>query len=167
MASKNRTRSLTFAAIACVGGIGACSSSSGEPVSGSTAELTDNAQACPSWTEGLDKYAPGLSHPGSTFTFELTSASPPPPAPENMVWQLKVMDASGQPVTGATMTAPKTWMPQHMHASTAEPVVQDNNDGTFTVSNLYLYMPGVWQVTVNATSGTTTDSAVFTFCLGT
>lgn len=167
MASKNRTCSLTFAAMACVGGIAACSSSSGEASAGSSAELTDNAQACPSWTEGLDKYTPGLSHAGSTFTFELTSASPAPPAPVDMVWQIKVTDASGQPVTDATMTPPKTWMPQHSHPSTAEPVVQNNDDGTFTISNLYLYMPGVWQVTVNATSGTTTDSAVFTFCLGT
>jgi hypothetical protein len=170
MAFDDWTRSLRFAGLALAAGAGvaACSSSSGGETPGAnTAELSDNASNCPSWTQGLDVYTPALAHEGSTYKFEVTDISPPPPSPGNMTWTLKVVDASGQPVTDATMATPKTWMPQHMHSSTAQPSVQANGDGTFTVTNLYLYMPGVWQVTFDVQSGSTADSAVFTFCLGT
>jgi YtkA-like protein len=171
MAQKKLTRSVCTAALVTFGGLAACSSSSGEAPggssSGATAAPSNNAVNCPTWTEALDTYDANVSEKGTADDFIVTDISPPPPATGNTTWKLKIVDATGQPVKDATMTNIKTWMPQHSHPSTALPVPTNNGDGTYTIDNLYLYMPGVWQVTFNITTGSTTDSAMFTFCLGT
>jgi hypothetical protein len=84
-----------------------------------------------------------------------------------MTWVLKITDASGKPVTDATFPMIKTWMPQHQHSSTAQPAPRNNGDGSYEIDDLYLYMAGVWEVTFEAQSGSTSDSAVFRLCLGT
>jgi hypothetical protein len=176
MADKKRTRSMVAGIVVSAVGLVACSSSSGESPAGtnsSAASLTPttNAANCPSWTGELDAYGtagPDVTHPGTmaAFDFDLMSITPAPPALGTTTWLLKVTDATGQPVTDATFPAIKTWMPQHQHPSTALPTASSNGDGTYTIDNLYLYMPGVWQVTFTAKSGDTTDSAMFSFCLG-
>jgi hypothetical protein len=37
--------------------------------------------------------------------------------------------------------------------------------GQYTLSPVNLWMPGVWETTIRATSGATIDSAVFRFCI--
>ena len=64
------------------------------------------------------------------------------------------------------------------HASNQTPQLAKNADGTFTVSDIYLFMPGLWTVTLSVTAAPSTsdagatpsapvvlDSAVFTFCI--
>jgi YtkA-like len=172
-ADKNQARSIFIAVVASAVGLAACSSSSGETTGGSSAGATStpstNAASCPTWTGSLDAYGGAdVTHEGTAnaFNFVLTNIAPAPPALGTTTWTLKILDASGQPVKDATFTDIKTWMPQHMHPSTALPVPASNGDGTYDVTNLYLYMAGVWQVTFTAKSGDTTDSAMFTFCLG-
>jgi hypothetical protein len=173
MAIKQRVRRAGAVLLTAIGATAACSSSSGEPTTGATAAAVNptNASVCPTWTSTtapLMAYASNLTKVGASgaFTFVLMDVTPAPPALGTMTWTMKILDASGAPVTDATVPTPTTWMPQHLHSSTALPSVVNNGDGTYTLGNLYLYMPGVWQVTVQATSGATTDSAVFTFCLG-
>jgi hypothetical protein len=99
-----------------------------------------------------------------------------PPALGSNTWILKVLDKSGAPATGAMFPPQSSWpagwpvgvypfMPHHGHGSSAWPTVTNNMDGTYTIDNVYLYMAGLWQVTINATSGGQTDSAVFGFCV--
>jgi hypothetical protein len=80
-------------------------------------------------------------------------------------WVVKVLDKSGKPVTDASFPNIKTWMPLHGHPSSIVPSWTSNGDGTYTIT-LFLFMPGVWQITPTAQSGSTTDSAVFSFCAG-
>jgi hypothetical protein len=75
-----------------------------------------------------------------------------------------LLDASGKPITNATFPTIKTWMPLHGHSSSVLPTSMSNGDGTYTVS-LYLFMPGLWQITFNALAGSVSDSAMFTFCV--
>jgi hypothetical protein len=115
-----------------------------------------------------DTYAPDLTKPGQSgsFQFVLVSADPAPPATLTNTWTVKLL-SGGAPVTGATFSwGPKSlWMPDHGHGSTATPQVQDNGDGTYTLTPLYFFMAGLWQVTLTAQSGGTTDTAVFSFCV--
>ncbi len=170
MIDQRRTGAACAVAVAVVLGLAACSSSGGDKSGSSSTDLT-NAVNCPTWSDTsdpLDPYSPPVTHAGTAgYTFELLDAMPPPPATGTTSWTIRISDATGAPVTNANITNVKTWMPQHGHPSTAQPQPVSNGDGTYTINNLYLYMPGVWQVTITAQAGTTTDSAMFTFCLGT
>jgi hypothetical protein len=146
--------------------VAACSSSSG----GAPGVPMTNAASCPNWTQPLDAYGgPAVEHEGDAgaLRFVLTDITPAPPALGTLTWTLQLRDASGQPVKDATFTTIGTRMPQHTHGSTARPVPTNNGDGTYTIDNLYLYMQGVWQVTLEAKTPATTDETVFTLCLGT
>jgi hypothetical protein len=116
-----------------------------------------------------DTYSAGMTKPGQSgsFQFVLVSAEPGPPAILTNTWTVRLLSSGGAPVTGATFSwGPKSvWMPDHGHGSTATPQVQDNGDGTYTVTPLYFYMAGLWQITLTAQSGGTTDTAVFSFCV--
>ena len=98
------------------------------------------------------------------FTFVLVSCAPAPPAAENNAMVLQVLDASGAPVTSAQVTSVTPTMPLMSHG-TSKPTVVANGDGTFNVSNVYLFMAGLWQITIDASSGSDQDSASFYFCV--
>lgn len=101
------------------------------------------------------------------FVFTITSASPAPPAVGNAnMWTLKITDTTGAPVTDATFSMIKTWMPEHGHGSPLTVAAASNGDGTYTVTSLDFFMTGLWQVTFYATSGAASDSGMFSFCLG-
>jgi hypothetical protein len=101
------------------------------------------------------------------FTFTITSATPSPPAVGDVnTWTLKITDAQGAPVTDAAFSMIKTWMPDHGHGSPLAVVAASNGDGTYAITSLDFFMTGLWQVTFFASSGTTSDSGMFSFCLG-
>ncbi len=112
-----------------------------------------------------ETYAPNMQKPGdgNRLSFVLVSADPGPPLRGNNTWVVKVLDAQGQPVTGATLTA-TPFMPKHGHGTSVVPTVTSEGDG-YQVNPLYLFMPGLWKVTLSATSGMTSDTAAFTFCV--
>jgi hypothetical protein len=115
-----------------------------------------------------DTYSADLTKHGDSgaFTFVLVDSQPAPPAIDSNTWTLRLLDAVGNPVTDATFPQIKTWMPDHGHGSSAIPQAQPSGDGTYTIQPLYLFMNGLWQVTFTAQSGSTTDSAMFSFCIG-
>jgi len=70
----------------------------------------------------------------------------------------------GAPTTGATLTI-TPWMPDHQHGAGAyTPKVQEMTNGQYDVQEINTWMPGYWEVTVDATVGTVHDSAVYKFC---
>ena len=111
-------------------------------------------------------YAPNLQVKGDkgVFTFVLVSSDPAPPADENNTWIVSVLDGSGQPASGVTLTSVTPTMPLMTHG-TSTPTVTQNSDGTFTVSGVYLFMAGLWQVTIDASSSSGQDSGSFYFCV--
>ena len=57
-------------------------------------------------------------------------------------------------------------MPLMKHGSTQTPQFAMNSDGTVAVSDIYLFMNGLWLVTFYVGPSTAPmDSAAFTFCI--
>jgi hypothetical protein len=114
-----------------------------------------------------DMHKPGLS---GQLQFVLVGSDPGPPIVGTNTWTVQVLDGGGKPVTGATFTwlpgDKSVWMPEHGHGSTAQPQVTANADGTYTITPLYFFMAGLWQVTLQVQAGTMTDSVVYSFCVG-
>jgi hypothetical protein len=71
--------------------------------------------------------------------------SPQPPARgTNDVQFIVTSVATGGPVDGLTIDV-QPWMPAMNHGTSA-PTVTPQGNGTYLVSEVYLYMPGVWQL---------------------
>jgi hypothetical protein len=115
---------------------------------------------------GFDTYSDGMSKTSDGgMTVALTGAVPAPPAQFDNEWTLVVTDAAGEPVVGATIEV-LPWMTEHGHGSNVAPVVQDNEDGTYTVTDINLHMVGVWDTRVTvATSDGAREDVTFSFCV--
>jgi len=125
-----------------------------------------------SMVTGTDTFVVGLDKPGvgGTLDFQLMSAEPAPPARDDNTWivQLNTMTSGvvGAPIDGATF-AVTPFMPEHQHGSPirVEITPVPGQAGQYTLSPVNMWMPGVWETTIMADSGTTTDKAVFRFCI--
>ena len=82
--------------------------------------------------------------------------SPQPPAVGNDDVQLAITDASGAPLDGLTV-AVKPFMPAHGHG-TSQTTVMAQGGGKYLVTDVYLYMSGVWQMQITV-SGPVSDYA--------
>jgi hypothetical protein len=162
----------------------ACSSTTsgaGPGAGGSGVGADGDTIGCDSGGFAFDTYKPNLTKPGKNglYTFVLTSADPAPPAegigPAGInTWTIKVLDASGQPVEGATMSLPvgtslwspsfNPFMPRHGHGTSIVTKVTNSGNGSATLV-MDFAMGGVWQVFVEADSGSTVDGAMFAFCM--
>jgi YtkA-like len=113
-------------------------------------------------------YAAGLSATSSDGKLKasLAAAQPAPPEKGLNTWTLQLADGSGDAVSGATMTV-TPWMPDHGHGSSITPQVMPMaSAGTYEVSLLDLFMPGIWQVTFAVTMPSGPDEKVtFSFCI--
>ncbi len=135
--------------------LAACSGG-GPPDAGAVGCVND--PAAETYSAGMKKVGDG-----ARLSFVLVSADPAPPLRGNNSWVVQVLDAQGQSVSGATLTV-TPFMPEHGHGSSVTPTVTAGSDG-YHVTPLYLFMPGLWRVTIAATAGATSDSAAFTFCV--
>ena len=97
-----------------------------------------------------------------TMKFTLNQSSPSPPARGTDTWKIHVTDANGTALPSLTLTA-KPFMPDHGHGPAVNAAVANDGGGDYTVTNLYFFMAGVWQVTFTAKEST--DSGVFMFCV--
>ena len=113
-----------------------------------------------------DTYVANLSKEGEAGRLEmvLVSSDPAPPAKGDNSWLVEVNDASGQPVDDATITL-TPFMPDHAHGTLIDVVVTPAADGMYDAAPVNLWMPGLWQVTVDAEADGVEDSAVFSFCI--
>jgi hypothetical protein len=166
-------------------GSGSGSSGSGDSGSSDTG-LLDGLVDCT--TDPLaETYVSNMQQAGTggTFKFVLVKSMSlsaqgqmveAPPVLNGNTWIIKLLDKNGAAVTDAIFPPESSWpagwpvgvypfMPHHGHGSSAWPTVTNNMDGTYTIDNIYLYMAGLWTITLNAKSGTWTDSAVFGFCI--
>ena len=114
-----------------------------------------------------ETFTADMEHQGrdGLLTFVIEAGDPAPPAKGNNTWTVKVVDGAGAPVGGATVTA-SPFMPDHGHPTSVVPqVTEGEGEGEYNISPLYLFMPGLWEITIQAVSGDTTDSAKFSFCV--
>jgi hypothetical protein len=141
--------------------------SSGSNGGGSSGTATTQASVCASDPRAT-AYAVGLSAKATdgAFAVSFVDAEPAPPSKGENTWTVKIADGSGQPVSGATV-AVTPFMPDHGHGSSIVPQVTPmGSDGTYQVSLLELFMPGIWQVTFTITPASgPADTVLFTFCV--
>ncbi len=83
-------------------------------------------------------------------------ADPEPPARGSNALELTITRTSdGAPVDGLSLEV-EPWMPAMNHGTSAKPVVVSEGGGRYLVSELYLYMPGRWELRTTMT-GPMTD----------
>lgn len=110
-------------------------------------------------------YTPGMTAAGDNgITVELMSSDPAPPIKGNNDWHLRVLDSGGQPMSSATIDVIPT-MPDHGHGTDAPIIMPLDEAGEFMVAEVYLRMPGYWQVAVDVTAGNVTDQMIFHICV--
>jgi hypothetical protein len=147
--------SLSLAALAALAAAcGSDGSHGDDPVDCATESRADNIVA-------------GLEKVGSqgTLTFRLMGTTPAPPKRPDNMWVVHV-EKAGVPVDGAAFGV-KLHMPDHDHGSPTKPVITAaGTPGDYKVDQLNLWMPGLWDVTFDATPvGGTKDLAVFRTCI--
>jgi YtkA-like len=113
-------------------------------------------------------YATGLSAKSSDGTLKASfvGAMPAPPEKGLNTWTLQLTDGGGNAVSGAAVTV-DPWMPDHGHGSSIVPQVMPmSSAGTYQVTLLDLFMPGIWQVTFDVTPASgPPETVVFSFCI--
>ncbi len=110
-------------------------------------------------------YAANMELPSKEARLKLVlvSSDPAPPTKGNNNWMLKVLDAAGAPVMGATLDV-KPFMPDHGHGTSIVPTITPAGDA-YKVDNVNLFMAGLWQVTITVSAGMKSDFGVFSFCI--
>lgn len=96
---------------------------------------------------------------------EIVNATPSPPQRGSgdagiNAWTMKLTLDGKTPAVADIQI--KTLMPDHGHGSPKVPVITANPDGTFTVSELFFFMAGVWEI-IFSTNGQ--EPATFTICV--
>jgi hypothetical protein len=115
----------------------------------------------------VDTYTANLVRPGarSVLSFDLVSSEPAPPARGRNTFELRVTDADGASVAGELGV--ELDMPDHGHGTSVVPVVTfDDAAGVYTITPLYLFMPGVWRIELElSVDGDALDRAEYFFCI--
>jgi hypothetical protein len=118
-----------------------------------------------------DDFAIGLEKPGAAgaLDFTLMSADPAPPVRGDNTWVIQVNSMSGgvvgAPAAGASMTV-TPYMPDHGHPSGKTVHIEAMPDaGQYKLTPLNFWMPGLWETTLDVTSGGGNDVVVLRFCI--
>ena len=133
--------------------------------SGTTTTTTDTS-GCATDTRA-QVYVVGLSAASDDGAVKVTfvDADPAPPAKGNNTWTVKLTDAAGKPISGAAIEA-TAYMPDHGHTSPIKPTGTEKDAGTYEVTPVNLFMPGIWEITLKVTpAGGAAESVKFTFCV--
>lgn len=117
-----------------------------------------------------EEFLAGMEKTGALGnTFRLVSSNPAPPERGDNVWQVEVEDSGGTPLEAATLKV-IPYMPDHNHTSAVIPTITEDPPGSYELDPVNLFMPGVWEITVQATpegaSQAMRDEAKFVFCVG-
>lgn len=113
-------------------------------------------------------YSPGMAEAASDGKVKVTlvSATPAPPSKGGNVFVIDLADESGQPISGASIDV-KSFMPAHGHYATIVPTVKEGSQaGRYDISDVELFMLGLWQITFTVTPpGGAAEPVMFSFCV--
>jgi hypothetical protein len=113
-----------------------------------------------------DDWVVGLTKPGSegVLSFEVVDTTIPAVYDNRWVIQVNQTAGTAAPVENATLQV-TPFMPDHGHLSPIDAeVTAMPTAGQYELSPIYLSMPGMWEVTIQATAQTASDSVVFRVC---
>jgi hypothetical protein len=146
-------------------GLPACGGGNGSATDAAPNE--QDASACAT-DPRASPYTPGLTRPSQhgKFVAQLQKSDPAPPAKGDNTWDIRLVDATGEPVEGARIDV-MPFMPDHGHGTSIDAVVTpaSSGGGQYSISPINLWMPGLWQVTLRAEADGVTDDVVFGFCI--
>jgi hypothetical protein len=154
-------------------GVPACSS--GNSNGGGSPDAGGGCAKDPLVDPGLGSDVPvvlPMRKPGAMgkLSFAVVDLTPNPVGESSTTITIQVLDGKGNVATDATVTIPLNprggplpWMPYMKHGYVPAEA-KANGDGTFTIPMLF-NMNGVWQLTIDAHSGSVTDRATFTWCV--
>ena len=91
-----------------------------------------------------DPYAVLTSEAGK-LTIEVRTGPSQPPGRGNTDVQFVVRDSQGALVEGLAIEA-TPWMPAMGHGTSVMPDAKHEGDGTYTLRNVSMYMPGLWEL---------------------
>jgi hypothetical protein len=116
--------------------------------------------------EVADEFAVPLQKTGTVLDVKLMSALPAPPTRGDNEWIIHINTVAGAaPVSGATIEV-TPFMPKHMHGTPVDVKVDAMpSAGEYKLSPVNLWMPGVWETTIEMSSTSGTDSVVYKFCI--
>jgi hypothetical protein len=116
----------------------------------------------------VDTYVANLAKVSASGNLKVTlvSSDPAPPAVGTNTWSIHVADGAGASMSGAPITI-ASFMPDHGHGSSVRAVITPQADGNYSVTPVYLFMPGVWRVTfaLPATDAAPVEQVQFFFCI--
>jgi hypothetical protein len=114
-----------------------------------------------------DAYRSGISKTSDGgITVAIATADPTPPKMGDNSWTIEISDASGAPIVGANVTL-SGWMPEHGHGLNTIPVATELGAGRYRLEPINLFMPSVWEVTIEVTQpgAQTAESVLFKICV--
>jgi hypothetical protein len=117
--------------------------------------------------ETADEFTVDLHKIGSVHDVTLMSALPAPPGRGDNEWSIRIDTVAGStPVTGATIYATPFMNKPQQHGTPVKVKVDAMpNAGEYKLSPVNLWMPGVWETTIEMSSPSGTDSVVYKFCI--
>jgi hypothetical protein len=114
-----------------------------------------SAGAPPAGGFPVEPYTTTTSDSGA-LGVEVRTSPQPPSRGTNSVELTVTRGSDGSPVPGLSLGV-RTWMPAMNHGS-SEPTVTEEGEGKYLVTEVYLYMPGTWELQTTF-SGPVSDHA--------
>jgi hypothetical protein len=115
-----------------------------------------------------DEFVVGFTKTGQAgiLSFSIEAATPAPPARNDNAWSVQINTINGAaPITDAEVLV-TPFMPAHGHgAGKNAEVTPGLEPGRYELSPINLWMPGVWETSVDVTAGGGNDKVVFKFCI--
>ena len=169
-----RARYFAWFTAAALVALAACKGDDGPPaLAPNSAEASTGDHGCADDSR-VTAFAAGLQakSPSGRVVAEIVNATPSPPergegdAGMN-TWTMK-LTIDGQPPSADALAA-STYMPDHGHRSPLIPKLAANGDGTYALTDLYLFMGGVWQISFapakDGGAPDLQDTATFSLCV--
>lgn len=162
MSITHRILACTLAAAAAIA-VGTSTGGCTDPAAGNDAGTTYNCDA----DTRDEQFLAGMQKEGAGGVLvALTSATPAPPGRDDNAWVIDV-SKTGAPLAGATVKV-TPFMPDHRHGTSVAVVVTPDPTvpGRYQLSPINLWMPGLWEITIDVTpAGGVRDSVVYRFCI--
>ena len=128
----------------------------------------ETSNVCDNFTTPYEEIVTGLTKEGDNGVVQVkyVSSVPAPPAEDDNSWRVQLLDASGNPLTAATVTKVQPFMPDHGHGTTVIPTIGDmDGESMVTVDAIDFSNPGVWTLTFTVETAGQVDTATFSACI--
>lgn len=139
----------------------------GDASAPSSAQAEADASTCDA-DPRAEAYVAGMTQQSQEgrFALQLLQSDPAPPAKGDNTWDIRLLDATGASLDGATIDV-QPFMPDHGHGTSLDAVVvpASSGKGEYSISPVNLWMPGLWQVTLHVEAAELSDDVVLGFCI--